>query len=653
MSKGLVGRFLGLVNAILTDYVQYHPDAARSVERDKTRIMSLASNSGSAFFTLTLPALGAVFDRALETGRLTRTGVPLTRSINTRTVIPRLFQDIWSRVFDDVGCLRQDVDANDVSFMRSLCYSLKKYRLQCSDTSLFRTSKEYVHVDQQLPLTSPIWDGDGASLSDWGFGSFTDRNFSINESRSLFVEDEHLADAELLALAQSCADRVSLLIGDYVVSEHRFKHGPGATAEYARHRSYKYSFPSWSSRLQRVFPADVFGVPNTSLLGVRWSDGVVFPSMENHSRLIAVPKTQKGPRLIAAEPTCHQWCQQGVRSFLNARIEATWLSNSIDFRRQDLSGDLARVASHTGEYATLDLKEASDRLSTWLVERMFRKNKPLLEALIACRTRYVHQDIDKSQPSLLKLRKFASMGSALTFPIQSIVFLTVCLAAGCKAESLSGTDAHLKRLSRRVRVYGDDLIVPVKWVPFVQQILKDLFLKVNVQKSFWNGKFREACGTDAYGGYVVSPTYVREMYDESKPSTLISVIDTCNNAYNNGLWHMANYLLSTIPKDVRKLIPLVRKGSGSFGLETASGFLYRGKNRYNRNLQRWESLSYAIRSIPKKTTRHEGVSNLLQFFTEAQSRDGVLSHLTELPIETGLFGAPEQKLTLRWEPVGV
>ncbi len=650
MSKGLVGKLTGLACAILDDCAAYHPDASLGFGRDKTRIMSLSSNHGLSLYTIILPALGAHLDHALELGRLLRTQLPLTRQVGPENMVPRLFQGLWVRLFDEYGCLRQDIDSNDVALLRSICYFAKKYRLKCSDSNLFRTVKDFYYVDQSLPKSDPLWDSDGSSLLRWDLGSFKDRGFYDGEAESLF-RDEQGPDSELLTLAQDCADRVAWVIGDYVPGDYGFKHGPGATSEFRRGESYKFDFPSWSDRLQRIFPADVFGVPNTPLLGDGWSDGMVFPGLETHSRLIAVPKTQKGPRLIAAEPTCHQWCQQNIRDFLNVRIRETWLTNSIDFSRQDLSGELARRSSHDGSLATLDLKEASDRLSTWVVQRMFRKNKPVLEALIATRTRYVYSDLDKTKPTLYKLRKFASMGSALTFPIQSLVFLTLCLAAGCKAEHRCASDRTLKELSRRVQVYGDDLIVPVSWVPHVQQILSDLFLKVNDRKSYWNGKFRESCGTDAFDGHVVSPTYVREVYDESKPSTLISIVDTCNNLFRNGLWQASAYLWSTVPERIRRLVPMVRVGSGVFGLESCSGFEYNGRIRWNTSLHRWEALSFRLKTVARETQRHEGTSNLLEFFTRARLRDGWCPHLTEDPIVTGQFGVPEQKLMLGWVPV--
>lgn len=649
MSKGLVGSFVGLTAAILTDYSVYNPTAIKGLERDKKRLMSLASNLGLSLFTIVLPDLGAVLDRALDQERLFQTHLPLTRRSKAGTVIPRLFQGIWSRIFDDSGCLKQNVDPNDILFLRTICYVGKKYRLRCADEKLFRATKEYFDVDGNLPPASPIWDSDGAWPDNVCLGSLVDCRASFFDQGVVSVNGT-TASFELLSLAQQTADRAALIVGDFVPSDFGFKHGPGATSEYPRGGSYKYQFPSWSPRLQRIFPWDVFGSSKPALLERGWSVDRVPPESETHSRLIAVPKTQKTPRLIAAEPTAHQWCQQNVRAFLNERIRLSFLGNSIDFSNQSLSGSAALAASISGTHATLDLKEASDRLSCWLVQRIFRKNRPLLEALVVTRTRYLHNSIDKKLPSLLKLRKFASMGSSLTFPVQSIVFTILCIAAGLHYNQLKCTDVNIKRLSRQVRVYGDDLIVPVTWVPFVQALLAELFLKVNDRKSFWNGKFREACGTDAFDGTVVSPTYVHEMYSQSKPSSLISVVDTANNLFERGFWHASNYMIQSIPRSVLKYVPLVTVGSGSFGLYTYGGKRATAKNRWSTKYHRWEHLTYRLISRRDDAQRHEGTENLLQYFTEARPYSQ-LSYLDDTAVRTGLFSVAEPMLGLGWSAI--
>jgi len=613
MTKGLQSAFIGLYEGIFQDAVVYHPTLRKDCERDLSRLKTLSTNMGIKVFTLMLPALSKILDRALDTGALTFSGEPLTRSVNGRTVIPRLFRGFWSAIFDDFGVLKQDIHPFDVQLLRTLLLAGKKHKLVCSDSAKFSTLKEFYDVDEALPPPSLEWDGDGSDL-----GSLSSRSLEDfgTQSGTLF-HFESGRDALLLRTAQQCADRVSGYLGEFVPSVSRFRHGPGASSDLNYRKDFKYAFREvgWNPRLQWVFPASVFGLPNTRDVALTNSyDEGGIPQIESASHLYAVPKTQKAPRLIAAEPACNQWCQQSVREYLADAISACFIGDSIDFGRQELSGELALIASVSGNLATIDLSSASDRLSCSVVERVFRKNGPLLSAMIACRTRFVTNDLDKKSPSLHKLRKFASMGSALTFPIQSIVFFTLCVAAGIVAEGAAMKD--MIKLAKKVRVYGDDLIVPVAWVPFVEQLFSKLFLKINVSKTYTGKNFRESCGYDCFIGDDVSPGQVREFYDESKLSTLQGVVEASNNLYEKGMWNAADALLSTVRPGIMRMIPAVRKGSRTFGLLSHSGSNYPSRKRWNSDLQRREALVLSFEAKRDKPHRHDGVGNLLQFFTE-------------------------------------
>lgn len=614
MSKGLVDQLLGLYRSILLDFSDEHPSLRVGFERDYIRLESLAEHWGEKVFTLLLPALGKLFDSSLEHGALVFQGEPLTRPINRRSVIPRLFQGIWKRIVQPNGCLKQDIDARDIFMLRTLCYASKKLRLSCSDKAKYSTIKEYYDVDASLPNPSEIWRGAE-------YDPFTLRSYDLldHPTPSLYPDDGSLnwdIDRNLLSCAQRVGDRVSSMLGEFLPQHNRFKHGPGAVSDLRTGVAYKYAFPSWSPRLNEVFPADMFASANMSV----WLDPDLAASYappseeEGVSRLHVVPKTQKAPRLIAAEPTANQWCQQSLWYFLRDRIGDTVLSDSIDFERQDLSGKAALRASLTRQEATVDLSSASDRLSCWVIERLFRANYSLMRGFTSVRTRFVLNDIDKKSPQLYELRKFASMGSALTFPVQSLTFFIICVAAGLMTEGV--WDSEWKRFAQRVRVYGDDLIVPVSWMPCVRRLLELLFLKVNESKTFTNGKFRESCGTDAYDGEVVTPAQVLEFYAESKPGTLQSVVDVSNNLYKVGLFRAARYMMSSVPSGLRKLIPWVPMGSRSFGLWTSSGFHTSARRRWNRDLhfEEYETLTFS--SKRSNTSRAEGFENLLQFFTE-------------------------------------
>jgi hypothetical protein len=612
LTKSQLSNFIGLYSGILKDIEVYHPTLRKDLGRDLLRLKTLASNSGSKVFTLLLPALGKRFDLSLETGVLDLHSLPLSRRWRVGSKIPRLFRGIWMTMFDDNGCLKSDIDPNDVLFMRTLLFAMKKYQSECAPSATFEAVKEYYDVEASLPEPSQIWDGDGSDFGPNWNPHLSD--FSLDPA-GLLAEVSDREDWELLCITQKCADRVATVLGEFIPSKARFRHGPGAVSDLASRKDFKYSFPAWGPRLQHIFPASEFAFANLrESVNVDDYEAPNLPLVEGISYLIAVPKTQKSPRLIAKEPTCHQWCQQSVRDFLTDAIGRCYIGRSIDFGRQDLSGEAARHASITKESATVDLSSASDRLSCALVERVFRRNPTILSALVASRTRYLANRIDKKSPSLHKLRKFASMGSALTFPIQSLVFYTLCLSAGIATERPHKWD--LASLSRRVRVYGDDLIIPVAWMPMVEKLFKLLLLKINRDKTFSKGNFRESCGSDCFSGYFVSPGQVRQFYQESSLTSLQGHVQSANNLYFKGLWHAASALLHQVPDKVRNLIPILDWRSESFGLLSASGYLFHSKRRWNKDLQREEYAAITFRVKALHTSRHEGSANLLQFFTE-------------------------------------
>lgn len=661
MPKSLSREHLGFVRAVLQDAADYYPMLSSGFERDLSRLESHAQSVGDRVFLIDLPNIGKALDKALDVGVLSHIGLPLSRAINTRTTVPRLFQGLWLLVFELDGCLKSSVDPQPIFFLRQLYLGQKKFRKECPPDVTYATVEEFVNVDQQLPPPSLLWDSSDPvawvpnrhsvydRLDDHGF---------LEGELSPFWDSAHLRP--MLDTVQKVCDRIASGLGEFHPSLFNFRHGPGATSEYQRGAGYKYLFPSWSSRLRSIFPGEEFAIANTSLLGggfattydlfgnpVRSSEvkeiAELIPDKEDHSRLIAVPKTQKAPRLIAAEPTCNQWTQQNVKNYLDERIRASPLGRSIDFRRQDLSREAARRSSvDVGSLATLDLSSASDRVSCWLIERAFRGNVSLLRALSATRTRYIHQNIDRKSPSLIKARKFSSMGSALTFPMQSLLFLMLVLGVG--SHLTTGTAQSWKKLIGKCRIYGDDLIFPVEWVPSVVEVFEYLHLKVNRDKSFWNGKFRESCGLDAYAGHDVTPAYFLVIPNETALGSIATTVATANNFFLKGLWRTAAWVERLVPPGIRKLIPDVPIESVAFGFYTSSGFRTQGKTRWNEDLQRWEYRTLAAKASVS-TQKHEGFANLLQYFTEDPTKS------IQSEWSSGDYGKATSTISLKWFPV--
>jgi len=411
-----------------------------------------------------------------------------------------------------------------------------------------------------------------------------------------------------------------------------FKHGPGAVAE--RKKNWEKSlFVNWPHKLQATFPFE--------LCGKTVGDDRTRP--HNHevaSRLIKVPKTMKSPRLIAAESTAHQWCQQLVWRFLQDQCRKSFGTAFIDFKDQSKSSDMVLAASKDRSLATVDLSDASDRLSCWTVERMYRSNPSILTALHAARTRYIRDEISE-YGSFLKLRKFASQGTATTFPVMSIVMLCIALASSLGEKSV--TKANIRKLRDQVRVFGDDIILPTHGYEQLRRTMELLQLKVNTAKSYVNGQFRESCGVDGYLGYDVTPVKPSTVV-ASSPASCQAVVDTANNLFNKGLWNASTACFALLPGRVKRNIRIVGANDVGFGGATSysGGDESHLRKRWNSRLHRTEVRVWGIVPHTEEHLR-DGYPALLDFFAKKHSAyvARTVSEYAE---------SRRVKADLRWEP---
>lgn len=310
------------------------------------------------------------------------------------------------------------------------------------------------------------------------------------------------------------------------------KHGPGATAD-RLFGNQKWTQPVWHDRLETLFPYLEFALPNHR----HWTelDGVEFlaPSAEPPVKLTAVAKTHTTPRLIAIEPTCMQYVQQAIARPLCHLLEAHKVSQHfVGFYDQEPNRFMAQIGSEDGSLATLDLSEASDRVANWLVEALYADFPWFSEGIQACRSTRVKLPTGEVTPIL----KFASMGSALTFPIEAMVFCAVALEAVLRVNDLPRTLDSIMKFRDQVRVFGDDIIVPTDCAETVIESLETFGFKVNRNKSFWTGEFRESCGKEFWNGFDVSIVRFRKRLPASRRDVdeLVSTVATRNLLYQAG-----------------------------------------------------------------------------------------------------------------------
>jgi len=347
------------------------------------------------------------------------------------------------------------------------------------------------------------------------------------------------------------------------------KHGPGSTADGLTGNS-KFNQSVWTTRLESILPMGEYILPNWRFYDQLEECDLVEPGAETPVKVVLVPKTLKTPRVIAMEPTCMQYMQQAVlRSFLESLSQDDFLSKIIGFDDQVPNQELARQGSSDQRTATLDLSDASDRVSNQLVRAMLRRWPHLFEAVDATRSRRASIGDDE----VIRLAKYASMGSALCFPMEAMVFTTLIFLGIQKSLNTSLRRRDLKRFSSSVRIFGDDLIVPVDHVRTVVRTLEHFGAQVGTSKSFWTGKFRESCGREYFNGHDVSIVRVRQVFPERRQDAteVVSAVSLRNLLYWRGYWSTVQWL----DKELSRLLgyfPTVLPTSPVQGRESVLGF---------------------------------------------------------------------------------
>lgn len=612
-----------LLAAFFKDASSWYPHLSSSLKRDFGFCESTLTNRGLPFLLVDLPNIRKILLESLEYGRLASKG-PLSRLVSKKTRVPRFLSGLWLRVFDRSGTLKAHPDESAIYLIGQISELFKKLALDCPRTAVIAELEKYHAIEDELPEPTLLW---ADTEFDW-FGISPDLHFCDDLDDAVLRLKNHNCGVDsryasrILAEFQRNADKISQLLGlydPYTVTNHvgnrtkrsarAFSHGKGSVSD-ARRSADKFAFPSWSRRLDLVYDYPSFGEVNYS----HTDDDKHYCDVK-HSKLIAVPKDFSKPRLIASEPTANQWCQQIMLKWLTTRFKETFIGAYVDLNNQHKSQVLVLDASKSQAYATVDLSSASDRLSAWVIERYFRKNATILAAIQASRTPLLN---DPLTGKLYFTKKFATQGTALTFPIQTLVFLTAALTA-CKWDGKTRIEG--------LRVYGDDIIIPVEGYFRLFVLLHALGLKVNDDKSFYRGKFRESCGMDAYNGFDVTPSKPRQVAATGPESTL-ACIDVSNNLFEKGMWNLSAALIADL--NDRHLLPITRVGSGDLGLTSFCGDDYsRLKVRWNSDLHKEEYLVLGFKTQAKKI-KVDGIRNFFQYLTELPSQEvkwesGILS----------------------------
>lgn len=608
------------------------------LELDLKAILGAVEERGIAVLCTDLPAVCKHLDKCLDSGRWVHTTLPFSARGEDGTEYPRLLGCLFSYVFDNGGLLRKDYSHEALTCLRQILRCCKKFRIECSQERTNNEVVSFLETELSLPTPSEYWSRPETSFEEVetlfpGFAwaeHYASKAAEVGVSQAVLPFETFLKlTSDFLVTLDKVCGRIAALFCKVEPTDWSHKHGPGAVSV-APERKDKYAFQNWCYRLDSAFPMSDHAFPAYKHWAAHFRDlRRVVTSEERSSRMCAVPKTFEKPRLIAAEPVEHMWCQQFMRDCMYSTIEESWLGRFIPIRDQNFSRQTCLKASETGRLATMDLSEASDRVSCEFVGNFFRAAPRFLNCLRASRTLtcYISKALSGAEAdATVALRKYATMGNATTFPVESLGFLAVAIAAVLTQRRLRVTAKNIDSLVGDVAVYGDDLIVPVESAEFLMLALEVLDFKVNHNKTFTQGNFRESCGMEAFNGQEVTTVMLALPPHGDKPNleTVDAAVDVSNNLYERCWYVTAEYIRERV-RDYFN-IPYVAFGMGT------KGFWCRGKLpdptltykvRWNWALHRAEALVTTLYGTDDRTPRPDylGDLNLLQYFTERPAPD--------------------------------
>lgn len=226
------------------------------------------------------------------------------------------------------------------------------------------------------------------------------------------------------------------------------------------------------------------------------------------SKLSFVPKSRQISRTICSEPSLNMFFQLGIGALIEKRLKERY---SIDFAVQpDLNRELAMHGSVSESFVTIDLESASDSISLPMLKRFIPRQ--VLSWLMMTRSPSV-----SIGGAVHQLHMVSTMGNGFTFPLQTAIFSCI-VAAAHKFRGLALRRNHLETggSSRpgNFGVFGDDIICKPQVAGDVLRLLELLGFKVNSNKTFVEGPFRESCGTDFFAGVNIRGVYLKSLSEK-------------------------------------------------------------------------------------------------------------------------------------------
>jgi hypothetical protein len=534
---------------------------------------------GLSFLTKTLPLLGKAFDKALS-GEVSLDSTGWALCAHPGSKLPRFLGELFQCIFSHEGWVLPTPCAKCIKHIRQILFVFYKLELPNKPEDEAKVVDRFVKAEDDISSYNNVFN----KIADY-----------IDSDPNYIRTVQPPNAARIIRKARI---RLARVFSGFDPLDIRPRHGPGAVSTGERLWG-KYSWSRINPRIDSMYPFDAYFCASLGHICDSYKKFSLLKEVESSARVILVPKDSRGPRLISCEPAEFQWIQQGLGDAIVRRVESHPLTRyNVHFTDQKPNQFGALLGSRTGRYASLDLKEASDRITVGLVRLLFPE--PVLQALLCSRS----QSTILPNGTVLPLNKFAPMGSALCFPVLALTIWAILSAAEDDADA-----------RKSILVYGDDVIVRTDKSAHAIKWLEAFGLLVNRDKSCTSGFFRESCGTDAFMGTVVTPVRIRTTWAyRPSPNVYMSYIAYANSFYKQ-------HFYKTYDKIVEMLLDIYREIPEDDGFNTYPSLIevpesnQPKRTRSNYKLQKLERLVWVLEVKPVYK-QIDGWSMLLRYFAE-------------------------------------
>lgn len=216
------------------------------------------------------------------------------------------------------------------------------------------------------------------------------------------------------------------------------------------------------------------------------------------SRFGTVPKKVTADRGIGPEDAANMNLQLQLKDLVESRIKSSRWAQQMPFDNQEINRELARKGALYNRITTRDYSSASDTLTKRLVQMLVPDD--WWRAFMRCIP--VGFIVTEHDFGPRKLYSFATMGCGCTFVVETLIFFAIAAATSLylevKAKRLTMDEIFQGKfeISDAISAMGDDVEVPYYLHEVLLIVDKWFGFRVNGEKTFHDGRYRESCGAE-------------------------------------------------------------------------------------------------------------------------------------------------------------